>query len=111
MRGGRAGVSRRGLFLSLSRRARAPGCGRARRALKPFSSSHSSPPPSLSLCLSLHPRQINPAKYPSIGAGFSITAAEGGMRGLVRGWVPTLFGYSIQGAAKFGLYGAFLFCF
>jgi hypothetical protein len=28
------------------------------------------------------------------------------MRGLVRGWVPTLFGYSIQGAAKFGLYGA-----
>ena len=60
--------------------------------------------------LSLHPRQTNPGKYPSIGAGFSITAKEGGMRGLVRGWVPTLCGYSIQGAAKFGLYGKlFLF--
>ena len=61
-----------------------------------------SPPPPLS---SPSQFQTNPAKYPSIGAGFSITASEGGMRGLVRGWVPTLFGYSIQGAAKFGLYG------
>jgi solute carrier family 25 (mitochondrial phosphate transporter), member 3 len=51
--------------------------------------------------------QTNPAKFPSIGAGFGVTAREGGLRGLVRGWVPTLFGYSIQGAAKFGLYGGF----
>jgi len=51
--------------------------------------------------------QTNPAKYPGIAAGFGVTAREGGARGLVRGWVPTLFGYSIQGAAKFGLYEYF----
>ena len=51
--------------------------------------------------------QTNPAKYPGIAAGFGVTAREGGARGLVKGWVPTLFGYSIQGAAKFGLYEYF----
>jgi solute carrier family 25 phosphate transporter 3 len=51
--------------------------------------------------------QTNPAKYPGIAAGFGVTAREGGARGLVRGWVPTLIGYSIQGAAKFGLYEYF----
>ena len=51
--------------------------------------------------------QTNPAKYPSIPAGFSITVKEKGLSGLVRGWSPTLIGYSIQGAGKFGLYEYF----
>ena len=51
--------------------------------------------------------QTNPAKYPGIGAGFSMVAKEGGLAGLAKGWVPTLLGYSVQGAAKFGLYEYF----
>lgn len=51
--------------------------------------------------------QIDPQKYKSIASGFSITAKEGGLGGLVKGWVPTLIGYSIQGAGKFGLYEYF----
>ena len=51
--------------------------------------------------------QIDPTKYKSIGSGFSITLKEGGMGGLVKGWLPTLVGYSIQGAGKFGLYEYF----
>ena len=52
-------------------------------------------------------KKTNPAKYPGIAAGFGVTAREGGARGLVKGWVPTLLGYSVQGAAKFGLYEYF----
>lgn len=33
--------------------------------------------------------------------------AEDGTRGLVKGWAPTFFGYSIQGMFKFGLYEVF----
>ncbi len=51
--------------------------------------------------------QIDPTKYKSIGSGFSITVKESGFGGLVRGWFPTLIGYSIQGAGKFGLYEYF----
>ena len=51
--------------------------------------------------------QIDPKKYKSIGTGFSLTAKEAGWGGLVKGWVPTLFGYSAQGAGKFGLYEFF----
>lgn len=51
--------------------------------------------------------QIDPKKYKSIGTGFSLTAKEAGLGGLVKGWVPTLFGYSAQGAGKFGLYEYF----
>ena len=51
--------------------------------------------------------QIDPKRYKSIGAGFSLTAKEAGLGGLVKGWVPTLFGYSAQGAGKFGLYEFF----
>ena len=32
------------------------------------------------------------------------------MGGLVKGWLPTLIGYSIQGAGKFGLYEYFKKC-
>lgn len=36
-----------------------------------------------------------------------VTFAEDGTRGLVKGWAPTFFGYSIQGMFKFGLYEVF----
>lgn len=51
--------------------------------------------------------QTNKAKYPSMGKSFGIIAKEEGLGGLVKGWLPTAFGYSIQGAAKFGLYEYF----
>ncbi|GAB4815285.1 hypothetical protein N2152v2_002331 [Parachlorella kessleri] len=51
--------------------------------------------------------QISPAKYPGIFAGFRTIVAEQGARGLFKGWVPTAFGYSAQGACKFGFYEYF----
>jgi solute carrier family 25 phosphate transporter 3 len=51
--------------------------------------------------------QTDPKKYKSIGTGFGVTVREGGYLGLVRGWGPTLVGYSVQGAGKFGLYEFF----
>jgi solute carrier family 25 phosphate transporter 3 len=51
--------------------------------------------------------QTDPSKYPSIASGFGITVKEQGLSGLVRGWAPTLIGYSFQGACKFGLYEFF----
>jgi solute carrier family 25 phosphate transporter 3 len=47
--------------------------------------------------------QTDPAKYKTIGSGFSIVLKEQGAAGLLRGWLPTLLGYSAQGAFKFGL--------
>lgn len=54
--------------------------------------------------------QTDPTRYSSIPKGFSLTIAEQGLAGLVRGWAPTLVGYSIQGAGKFGLYEYFKKC-
>lgn len=51
--------------------------------------------------------QTNPGKYKSIFTGFKVSVAEEGMRGLVRGWAPTAFGYSAQGLGKFGFYELF----
>ncbi|GJN27455.1 hypothetical protein PR202_gb15483 [Eleusine coracana subsp. coracana] len=51
--------------------------------------------------------QIDPAKYKSISSGFGVLLKEQGARGFFRGWVPTLFGYSAQGAFKFGFYEFF----
>jgi len=51
--------------------------------------------------------QVDKAKYPSIGKGFKITLAEDGVRGLGKGWAPTLIGYSFQGIGKFGFYEVF----
>lgn len=51
--------------------------------------------------------QVDPAKYKSIGYGFSITLKEDGVRGLAKGWAPTFIGYSMQGLCKFGLYEIF----
>lgn len=51
--------------------------------------------------------QTNPTKYKGIGTGFRLIVAEQGAAGLFKGWVPTLIGYSAQGACKFGLYEYF----
>ncbi|KAL9279390.1 Mitochondrial phosphate carrier protein 3 [Arabidopsis thaliana] len=50
---------------------------------------------------------IDPAKYKSISSGFGILLKEQGVKGFFRGWVPTLLGYSAQGACKFGFYEYF----
>merc|ERR1712066_1082460 len=51
--------------------------------------------------------QVDPAKYNGLVTGFKLTLAEDGTRGLVKGWAPTLFGYSLQGIGKFGFYEGF----
>jgi solute carrier family 25 phosphate transporter 3 len=51
--------------------------------------------------------QVDNAKYPSLGKGFKVTLAEDGVRGLAKGWAPTLLGYSFQGIGKFGFYEVF----
>lgn len=45
--------------------------------------------------------QVDPVKYKSIFTGFRVSYSEGGLANLVKGWAPTFFGYSMQGAAKF----------
>lgn len=51
--------------------------------------------------------QVDSAKYPSMVKGFKVTLAEDGMKGLAKGWAPTLIGYSLQGLGKFGFYEVF----
>jgi len=51
--------------------------------------------------------QVDPAKYKSLANGFKVTIAEEGIRGLAKGWAPTLIGYSMQGLCKFGFYEVF----
>lgn len=51
--------------------------------------------------------QANKAKYPSVTQAFGIIVREDGVLGLLKGWSPTLVGYSVQGAAKFGFYEYF----
>jgi len=51
--------------------------------------------------------QVNPEKFKSLGNGFKVSVAEGGMAALTLGWAPTLLGYSMQGVGKFGFYEAF----
>ncbi|XP_065629384.1 mitochondrial phosphate carrier protein 3, mitochondrial [Quercus suber] len=51
--------------------------------------------------------QIDPAKYKSISSGFGVLYKDQGFRGFFRGWVPTLLGYSAQGACKYGFYEFF----
>ncbi|KAK1372249.1 mitochondrial phosphate carrier protein 3, mitochondrial-like [Heracleum sosnowskyi] len=51
--------------------------------------------------------QINPEKYKNISSGFGVLLKEQGAKGLFKGWVPTLLGYSSQGACKFGFYEFF----
>ncbi|KAI5631990.1 mitochondrial carrier protein domain-containing protein [Phthorimaea operculella] len=51
--------------------------------------------------------QVDPAKYKGIFHGAKVSLAEGGIKNLVKGWAPTLIGYSIQGAFKFAGYEYF----
>lgn len=51
--------------------------------------------------------QVDPAKYKSIANGFMVSFKEGGFPNIVKGWAPTFFGYSMQGAGKFGGYEYF----
>ncbi|PKA60252.1 Mitochondrial phosphate carrier protein 3, mitochondrial [Apostasia shenzhenica] len=51
--------------------------------------------------------QIDPAKYKNISSGFGVLLKEQGIKGFFKGWVPTLLGYSAQGACKFGFYEFF----
>lgn len=55
--------------------------------------------------------QVDPKKYQSIFKGFSISYAEGGASNLVKGWAPTLLGYSMQGCFKFAGYEYFKYKF
>lgn len=40
--------------------------------------------------------QVDQAKYKNLFHGFKVSVAEEGARGLVKGWAPTFFGYSMQ---------------
>jgi len=51
--------------------------------------------------------QVDPAKYKGIFNGFRVSVAEEGIKGLAKGWAPTLIGYSMQGLCKFGFYEVF----
>lgn len=51
--------------------------------------------------------QVDPVKYKSIAQGFIKSYREAGPANLVKGWAPTFFGYSLQGAAKFSGYEYF----
>lgn len=51
--------------------------------------------------------QTDPVKYKNIPVGFQTVMKEQGLPGIFRGWVPTLVGYSMQGACKFGFYEYF----
>jgi solute carrier family 25 phosphate transporter 3 len=48
------------------------------------------------------PARASSHPFPSLAGlqGFRKIAAEQGAKGLFRGWVPTMFGYSAQGAFK-----------
>ncbi|KAK2197666.1 bifunctional Mitochondrial substrate-solute carrier/P-loop containing nucleoside triphosphate hydrolase/Mitochondrial carrier domain superfamily/GPN-loop GTPase/Mitochondrial phosphate carrier protein Pic2-Mir1-like [Babesia duncani] len=51
--------------------------------------------------------QTNPKLYKGLFSGLSKIAREEGVAGLVKGWKPTMIGYSLQGLGKFGLYEFF----
>jgi len=51
--------------------------------------------------------QVNPAKYRGLVPGVRVIAAEEGSRALFKGFTPTLIGYSLQGAFKYGFYEFF----
>jgi len=51
--------------------------------------------------------QANPHEFKGLGQGFGLIYRRAGFGGLLTGWGPTLAGYSVQGALKFGLYEYF----
>jgi solute carrier family 25 phosphate transporter 3 len=52
-------------------------------------------------------RQVDPALYRSNLQGWSTIYRSSGARGVFLGWSPTLVGYSLQGAGKYGFYEVF----
>lgn len=51
--------------------------------------------------------QVDPTKYKGLFSSLRLIAAEEGAGALMKGWLPTLLGYSAQGCFKFGLYEVF----
>eukprot|EP01064_Diplonema_japonicum_P006753 TRINITY_DN14583_c0_g1_i1.p1 TRINITY_DN14583_c0_g1~~TRINITY_DN14583_c0_g1_i1.p1 ORF type:complete len:311 (+),score=43.08 TRINITY_DN14583_c0_g1_i1:53-985(+) len=53
--------------------------------------------------------QVNPAKYTGLMSGLKTVMKEEGLgaAGLLKGWLPSLIGYSMQGFCKFGFYEYF----
>ncbi|CAD5231468.1 unnamed protein product [Bursaphelenchus xylophilus] len=51
--------------------------------------------------------QVDHKKFPDLQTAYRVTLKEEGIRGLARGWAPTLIGYGAQGFAKFGFYESF----
>eukprot|EP00003_Mantamonas_plastica_P014975 TRINITY_DN2566_c0_g1_i1.p1 TRINITY_DN2566_c0_g1~~TRINITY_DN2566_c0_g1_i1.p1 ORF type:complete len:207 (+),score=51.59 TRINITY_DN2566_c0_g1_i1:165-785(+) len=52
-------------------------------------------------------RQVDPKLYSSVGDGFKQIIKNEGGAAIMTGWFPTLIGYSMQGACKFGFYEFF----
>jgi hypothetical protein len=52
--------------------------------------------------------QVDPQKYQGLLGGVHTVLTQEGAAGLLKGWAPTAMDYSLQGAAKFGLYEYFL---
>lgn len=52
-------------------------------------------------------RQVNKSLYTGNVDGWKKIVAADGVPGLYTGWVPTAFGYSAQGACKYGFYEFF----
>jgi solute carrier family 25 phosphate transporter 3 len=51
--------------------------------------------------------QTDPGKYKGLLSSLRVISSEGGVANLVKGWAPTLIGYSMQGFFKFGFYEVF----
>jgi len=51
--------------------------------------------------------QVNPGKFKGLLSGLKTITAEEGAVAVWKGWFPTLVGYSLQGAFKYGLYEFF----
>lgn len=52
-------------------------------------------------------KKVSPDKYKGLTSGLRLIIAEEGSRAVWKGWLPTLLGYSVQGAFKYGLYEIF----
>jgi solute carrier family 25 phosphate transporter 3 len=51
--------------------------------------------------------QVNPVKYPNFASGSSIFFREQGLRGIYRGFLPTVLAYSSQTGTKYMMYEMF----
>jgi solute carrier family 25 phosphate transporter 3 len=51
--------------------------------------------------------QVDGAKYNGLVQSVRLIVAEEGTAGIFKGWLPTFYGYSMQGLFKFGLYEVF----